>query len=140
MAVGPVDVMIIGFPGNRFTGRIAPAIMEQVDKGTIRILDLLFVSKDDDGTVTVIEAEDLGPEGGGLLEIDVFAPGALGPDDADEVSEDLPAGSSAMLIAFENTWAAAIAAAMLEADGIMIDQIRIPADVIEAVVGDAVTA
>lgn len=136
MGVGPVDVMIIGFPGNKFTGRIAPAIMDQVDKGTIRVIDLLFVSKDDDGVVTTIEAADLGPEGAGLLAIDVYEPGALGPEDADEVADDLPVRSSAMLVAFENTWAATIADAIRAADGIMIDQIRIPADVVDAVVSD----
>ena len=52
MAVGPVDVYIIGFPGNKFTGRIAPAIMELVENGTIKVLDLLFVTKDADGVVT----------------------------------------------------------------------------------------
>ncbi len=56
MGVGPVDVVIIGFPGNKFTGRIAPALMELVDTGTIRVLDLLFVMKDADGVVTTIEA------------------------------------------------------------------------------------
>ncbi len=140
MGVGPVDVMIIGFPGNRFTGRIAPAIMEQVDKGTIRVIDLLFVSKDEDGVVTTIEAAELGQDGAGLLEIDVYAPGALGAEDADEVADDLPLRSSAMLIAFENVWAATIADAMLAADGIMIDQIRIPAEVVDAVVGDSATS
>ena len=62
MAVGPVDVYIIGFPGNKFTGRIAPAIMELVENGTIRILDLLFIMKDADGVVTTLEA--IGPRRG----------------------------------------------------------------------------
>jgi hypothetical protein len=59
MAVGPVDVYIIGFPGNKFTGRIAPAIMDLVENGTIRVLDLLFVTKDADGVVTTLEAADI---------------------------------------------------------------------------------
>ena len=54
MAVGPVDVYIIGFPGNKFTGRIAPAILDLVENGTIRVLDLLFVMKDADGVVTTL--------------------------------------------------------------------------------------
>ena len=91
MEVGPVDVYIIGFPGNKFTGRIAPAIMELVENGTIRILDLLFVAKDADGVVTVIEAEDIDEEGAAFLAIDVSQPGALGPEDAEEVGDDLPA-------------------------------------------------
>ena len=66
MAVGPVDVYIIGFPGNKFTGRIAPAIMELVDNGTIRVLDLLFVTKDADGVMTSLQAADLDEEGAGL--------------------------------------------------------------------------
>ena len=90
MAVGPVDVYIIGFPGNKFSGRIAPAIMELVENGTIRILDLLFVMKDADGVVTTLEAADIGEDGAAFLSIDVTQPGALGPEDAEEVSDDLP--------------------------------------------------
>ncbi len=78
MAVGPVDVYIIGFPGNKFTGRIAPAILELVENGTIRILDLLFMMKDADGVVTTLEASDLDEEGAGFVGIDVTQPGALG--------------------------------------------------------------
>ena len=134
MAVGPVDVYIIGFPGNKFSGRIAPAVMELVDSGTIRVIDLLFVSKDTDGSVTTIEASDLDPETGpSYLAIDVVQPGALGPEDADEVSEDLEPNSSALLIAFENVWAAKVVEACRAADAVVIDQIRIPADVVEAV-------
>ena len=95
MAVGPVDVYIIGFPGNKFTGRIAPAILELVENGTIRVLDLLFVMKDADGTVTTLEAADIDEEGPAFLAIDVAQPGALGPEDAEEVSDDLPANSAA---------------------------------------------
>jgi uncharacterized membrane protein len=132
MEVGPVDVYIIGFPGNKFTGRIAPAIMELVDNGTIRVLDLLFVSKDADGTVTTIAAEDLDAEGAAFLDIEITEPGALNEEDADEVSDDLPPNSSALLIAFENVWARKVVSALQAADAILIDSIRIPADVVEA--------
>jgi hypothetical protein len=132
MEVGPVDVYIIGFPGNKFTGKIAPAIMELVENGTIRVLDLLFVMKDADGTVTTIEAEDIGEEGAAFLEIDVTEPGSLNEEDADEVSEDLPPDSSALLLAFENVWARKAVAALEAADAVLIDQIRIPADVVAA--------
>ena len=66
MAVGPVDVYIIGFPGNKFSGKIAPAIMELVENGTIRVLDLLFVMKDADGVVTTLEAADIDEDGAAL--------------------------------------------------------------------------
>jgi hypothetical protein len=132
MAVGPVDVYIIGFPGNKFTGRIAPAIMELVDNGTIRILDLLFMMKDPDGVVTTLEASDLDEDGAGFVGIDVTQPGALGPEDAEEVSDDLPANSAALLIAFENLWVGKVVDALRAADAVLIDQIRIPVDVVEA--------
>ena len=132
MEVGPVDVYIIGFPGNKFNGRVAPAILELVENGTIRILDLLFVSKDTEGVTTVIQAEDLDEEGAGFLEIDVTQPGALNEEDAEEVSDDLPANSSALLVAFENVWARKLVDALQDADAVVIDSIRIPVDVVQA--------
>jgi hypothetical protein len=135
MAVGPVDVYIIGFPGNKFTGQIAPAILRQVDNGTIRVLDITFIMKDADGVVTTLEIGDLDAEtGASFASIEVVQPGALGPDDADEVSDDLPLNSAAMLIAFENRWAEEIVAALRDADAVVIDNVRIPADVVEAVI------
>lgn len=133
MASGPVDIIILGFPGNRFTGRIAPAIMDLVETGTIRVLDLLFVSKDANGVTTTIDIQDLDPDTGpAFLEVDVQAPGALGPEDAEEISEDLPANSSALMIAFENAWAREFVAAARAADAVVIDQIRIPSEVVDA--------
>ena len=132
MAVGPVDVYIIGFPGNKFSGRIAPAILDLVENGTIRVLDLLFVMKDEDGAVTTVAAADMGEEGAAFLSIDVAQPGALGSEDADEVSDDLPSNSSALLIAFENLWAVKVVDALQAADAVLIDSIRIPVDVVEA--------
>ena len=137
MEVGPVDVYIIGFPGNKFTGRVAPAILELVENGTIRILDLLFVSKDAEGVTTVIQAEDLDEEGAGFLEIDVTQPGALNEEDAEEVSDDLPANSSALLVAFENVWARKLVDALQDADAVVIDSIRIPVDVVQAAMAES---
>ena len=135
MAFCPVDVIIIGFPGNKFSGRIAPALMELVDSSTIRIIDLLFVSKDADGVVTTIAASDVDAlTGPSYLAINVVQPGALGPEDAEELTEDLEANSSALVIAFENIWAQKVIDACRAADAVVIDQIRIPADVVEAVV------
>ena len=130
METGPVDVYIIGFPGNKFTGRIAPAIGELVDNGTIRILDLLFVMKDEDGRVATLAIEDLDAEGAAFAELDITEPGSLNEEDADEVSEDLPANSSALLIAFENLWATKVTSALSDADAVLIDSIRIPAEVV----------
>jgi len=135
MGVGPVDVVVIGFPGNKFTGQIAPAIMDLVNSGTVRVIDLQFVSKDVDGVVTTISIEDLDPDlGPGFLAIDVIQPGALGAEDAEELSDDLEPNTSALMIAFENAWAERFVDAVRGADGFVIDTIRIPADVVEAVI------
>lgn len=131
MVSGPVDVVIIGFPGNKFTGKIAPAIKELVENNTIRILDLLFVSTDDAGTISSVRIQDLAADlEPGLVEMDVFLPGALDDHDAQELAEDLPANSSALLVAFENVWAAKFVAAIQEAEAVVIDQIRIPASAV----------
>jgi hypothetical protein len=134
MPLGPVDVYIIGFPGNKFSGEIVPAILDQVGKGVIRVIDVLFVAKDLEGNVAVLTIEDLGPEGAAFAEVDVIQAGALNEEDADEVAEDIPAGSSALLIAYENTWMQDLVLAFARADAVVIDQIRIPADVVNEVV------
>ena len=133
MVVGPVDVIIIGFPGNKFTGKIAPAVADLVASGTVRILDLLFVSKSADGTVTSLRIEDLDASlVPGFLSIDIHHAGILDHADAEELEEDLTANSSALMVAYENVWAGRFVAAINEADAVVIDQIRIPAHVVNA--------
>jgi len=136
MALGPVDVYIIGFPGNKFSGEIVPAILEQVDKGNIRVIDVLFIMKDAEDNVVTLAIEDLGPEGAAFVDLDIVQPGALGDEDAEEVAEDIPTNSSALLIAYENTWMEDLVGAFARADAIVIDQVRIPADVVNMVVTD----
>ena len=134
VGMGPVDVAIIGFPGNKFTGKLVPALMELVENGTVRVLDLLFVSKDADGVVSSFHVADLDAESQpSFLPVKVEEPGALGPEDAEEIAEDLEPNSSAALLAWENLWAARFVDALRDADAVVIDQIRIPADVAEAV-------
>jgi uncharacterized membrane protein len=134
VAHAPVDVAIIGFPGNKFSGRIAPALAELVDNGTIRILDLLFVSKDADGTISSLAIADFDGDGqADLVAIDVAEPGSLSHEDAEEVADDLEPGSSAALIAWENVWATKLVSALRDADAVLIDSVRIPAQVVEAV-------
>ncbi|MBI1352330.1 MAG: DUF1269 domain-containing protein [Actinomycetales bacterium] len=134
MPLGPVDVYVIGFPDNNFSGEIVPAILEQVDKGVIRVVDVLFVTKDDDGNVATLSIEDLGPEGAAFVEIDVLQAGALNEEDADEISDALENGSSALLIAYENTFMRDILMAFARANAVPIDHIRIPATVVNEVV------
>ena len=136
MPLGPVDVYVIAFPGNQFSGEIVPAILEQVDNGNIRILDVLFVMKDAEGEIAVLEIEDLGPEGASYVELDIISPGALNEEDADEIADTLPADSSALMIAFENTWMEGLIGAFARAGAVPIDHVRIPDTVVNAVIGE----
>jgi hypothetical protein len=134
MDVGPVDLLIVEFPGNQFKGEIAPALRDLITDGTVRVLDLLFVYKDADGEVGSVELAGLGPDlepafadldgqlGGGLLDA----------EDVAQVGADLAPNSSAALIVWENTWAARFVTAMRNAGAKVVDQARIPAEAVAA--------
>ena len=134
MALGPVELLVIKFPGNEFRGEIAPALRELVENGTIRIIDLLFIKKDADGTVTANELMDLAP---GLYEL--FDPlvsdieGLLADDDVQALAGALENNSSAGVLLFENVWATRFRDAVVNANGQLILSERIPRSVIEAV-------
>jgi len=131
MGVGPVDVVIIGFPGNKFTGRIAPALMELVDTGTIRVIDLLFIKKKD-GAVATIEMNDLDDEDFAAFEpmVDELT-GLFNEDDVRQLAEQLEDNSSAAIMLFENTWATRFRDAVVKAKGELVFNDRIPRVVID---------
>jgi Family of unknown function (DUF6325) len=134
MALGPVELLVVKFPGNEFRGEIAPALRELVEHGTIRIIDLLFVKKDAEGTVTATELADLAPD---LYA--VFDPlvsdiaGLLADDDVQALAGALENDSSAGVLLFENVWATRFRDAVLNANGQLILSERIPRSVIEEV-------
>ncbi|HKJ11467.1 MAG TPA: DUF6325 family protein [Ornithinimicrobium sp.] len=125
----PLDILVIGFEGNEFSGDIAPEIARLSEAGTVRVVDLVFVRKEADGSVAAVTAAELGHDGpSGLPELEVLQPGALGIEDTAEISDDLPAHSSALIIAFENTWAARFVAAVRDSRGEVLRYTRVPAD------------
>ncbi|MGE0539931.1 MAG: DUF6325 family protein [Dehalococcoidia bacterium] len=132
MSIGPVELVVIKFPGNQFKGEIAPALTELVENGIIRIIDILFVMKDENGTVEMAEINDLAAD-----DYTVFDPivqdvtGMLSPDDVQFFSESMEPNSSAALMLFENAWATRFRDAVLNAKGELILNERIPRAVIE---------
>jgi uncharacterized membrane protein len=133
MSTAPVQYMIVAFPENRFTGAIAPAIGELVDDGTIRVIDLTFVMKDEDGNVAAMEYAELAPEVAAAFEkVGGGGGGLFNEDDLMAAGEELEPNSSAALLAWENLWAAKVRDAIDEAGGVLLDFDLIPADVIEA--------
>ena len=135
MEIGPVEYLIIAFPGNQFRGEIAPALAELIDRRTVRVLDLLFIRKDADGTTTVFEFDQL-EEVGHFAALDGEAGGLFRDEDVDLAADTLEPDSSALLLLWEDTWAAPLAKAVRAAGGVIVDGARVPHDVVQEVFKD----
>lgn len=135
MVYGPVEYMVVAFPGNRFNGEIAPALADLVESGTINLLDLAFIHKDPAGEVTILEAEQEPDEVFQAFEALTADEGGIISDaDMREIGEKLDPDSSALIVVWEDLWAARFATAARDAGGVLIDLQRIPADLVEAAV------
>lgn len=131
--LGPVDYMIVAFPGNEFRGEIAPALADLVENGTIRIIDLAFVAKDADGEIGAFELTDIDPEvRKGFENMGVEVNGLFNEDDLKAAAEELDPNSSAALLVWENLWAKDVAQAMRDAGGVLLDFERLPHEVVQA--------
>ena len=127
--MGPVEYIVVSFPGNKFTGRIGPELVALVESGTVRVLDLIFIGKDAEGDVLAFEIDDLGDvEGFDQLQGEVG--GLIGPEDIEFVAAALEPNSSAALLIWEDVWATPFASAVLESGGVLLQGARIPHDVI----------
>jgi hypothetical protein len=141
--LGPIDIVVIAYPaGAPMTGEAAPMLLDLVDRGIIRVLDALFVQENDDGTFSGFEATDL--DSNSLGDFKVFegaSSGLLGEDDVATAGETLEPGSAAVMIVYENRWAAPFAAAVRRNGGVMVANQRIPAqDLMDALdTADAVS-
>jgi hypothetical protein len=131
--IGPVDYLIVAFPGNQFRGEIAPALAELVESETIRIIDLAFVGKDAEGDVIAFELTDIDPEvREGFERMGVEINGLFNEDDLAAAGEELEPNTSAALLVWENIWARDVAQAIRDAGGEVLDFERVPHDVVQA--------
>jgi hypothetical protein len=106
--MGPISYVIVQFPGNKMTGEGFPILVDLVDRGVIRILDLVFVTRADDGSTAVLELNDLDRDGNMEVDLAVFdgaSSGLIGQGDIAEASNAIEPGSSAGILLFENRWA-----------------------------------
>jgi uncharacterized membrane protein len=139
MTLGPVSYTVIAFPGNQFNGNIAPEVEKLVANGTVRILDLVFVGKDEAGDTVSLEFDQL-DELAAFGEIDGEVGGLVNMDDLDLVASNLPEGNSALVILWEDLWAKPLAEAMRASGGIVVDSARIPPDLVEAALNEMAEA
>jgi hypothetical protein len=131
--IGPVDYLIVAFPGNQFRGEIAPALAELVESNTIRIIDIAFVGKGADGSTASFELMELDPEVQRALDdIGVEVSGLFNEEDLEAAAEELEPNSSAALLVWENVWARNVAQAIRNAGGEVLDFDRLPHDVVQA--------
>jgi translation initiation factor IF-2 len=139
MSVGPIEYLVVGFPGNKFKGEIVPALAELVENGTIRILDLVFIAKDEEGNVAAVELSELDPEdeAAAMSDISEVEAGLLNEDDIELAAESLENNSSAGMLVFENVWATRFAEAVRNADGQLLANERIPHAVVQAALAHA---
>ena len=131
MTMGPVSYTVIAFPGNQFNGNIVPEIGKLVANDVVRILDLVFVMKDEHGETVSLEFDQM-DELAGFGDIDGEVGGLVNTEDLDHVAANLPAGNSALVILWEDLWAKPLAEALRGSGGVLVDSARVPADLVEA--------
>jgi hypothetical protein len=139
--LGPIDIVVIAYPADApMTGEAVPLLLDLVERRIIRVLDVLFVMENEDGTFTGFEAQDLESDRIGDLKIfEGASSGLLGDDDVATAAEAIEPGSAAVMIVYENRWAAPFVAAVRRNGGVVVDNQRIPAaDLMDAL--DAVDA
>lgn len=124
---GPIDFVLLEFPRDRLTGEAGQALLDLVQRGIIRVYDLMVISKDQDGTVEVLELTDPGSGAGGFTYFAGARSGLLGDDDVGEAASAMQPNTVAALVVYENTWAIPFVAAARNSGGELIASQRIPA-------------
>ena len=131
--IGPVDYAVIAFPGNEFNGKIIPALADLVAAGTIRIIDAVFVSKDENGEMLALEFADLAPDmQEALAALNIEVQGLFSDEELQAAAQELEPNSSATLLVWENVWASTVAQAMRDAGGQLLAFDRVPHDAVQA--------
>jgi len=124
--MGPIDYILVEWPNNEPTGEAIPYLVDLVDSGLIRILDLAFIMKNEDGSVTEMEISDLGGESESFTVFEGASSGILDESDHAEAAEALETGKAAALLVYENSWAGPFASAVRRSGGQLVASGRIP--------------
>jgi hypothetical protein len=130
--MGPVDYVVLEWPEKQPTGEVAPMIIDLVDRGIIRILDIAFMAKGEDGSVAALDLGALNGSGAGFEEFEGAASGLISQEDLEEAATVLEPGTSAAVLVWENVWAAPIAVALRKSGGQLVASGRIPVQAILA--------
>ena len=138
MSLGPIEVVVLAFPENRFTGEILPELERLVQSDTISIVDGVLASKDADGSTTFVEFDNIeDDEFAALAGVLERVEGLVSDEDVDDLTASLPPDSSAAVLVFEHTWAIPLRDAIVRGGGELVANLRIPASVVEEVVANS---
>jgi Family of unknown function (DUF6325) len=130
--VGPIDYLVVEWPDRQPTGEAVPLLIDLVDRGLIRILDIAFLAKGEDGAVAALELSSLAEQSESLSELQGASSGLLSSEDIDEAATALEPGSSAAILVYENSWAAPFATALRKSGAQLVANGRIPVQAILA--------
>ena len=130
--MGPIDYILVEWTGRQPTGEAMPHLIDLVERGLIRILDLAFIAKGEDGSVVGLEIADLGDAVADFAVFEGAASGLLGDDDIEEAGQALEPGTSAALLVYENSWAAPFASAVRRSGGQLVARGRLPVQAVLA--------
>jgi hypothetical protein len=138
MALGPIEVLVISFPGNQFSGEIIPELERLVDNDTISIIDGLLVRKDADGDVTFVEFEELGGNADAqrLASVMDQLESLISDEDVQELAAALEPDSSEAILVFEHTWAKPLRDAIVASGGVLADNFRVPGMVVDELLAE----
>jgi hypothetical protein len=138
MALGPIEVLVISFPGNQFSGEIIPELERLVDNDTISIIDGLLVRKDADGEVTFVEFEELGGNADAqrLASVMDQLESLISDEDVQELAAALDPDSSEAILVFEHTWAKPLRDAIVASGGVLADNFRVPGMVVDELLAE----
>jgi hypothetical protein len=139
--MGPIDYMVLEWQGELpAAGEVQPLLLELVDRGVVRILDIAFLTKDEDGSVSALEVGDLKQVAAAFAEFEGASSGLLGFDDLEEAAAALDPGTSAAVLVWENRWAAPVAAALRRSGGQLVASGRIPVQAVLAALDEVEAA
>jgi hypothetical protein len=135
MSLGPIEVIVAGFPGNRFNGKIMPALQSLVDRDIVSVVDGLLIMKDNEGVITFVELEeiDANDDAAALAGLLDQTDGLLSDEDVEELATALEPNSSAAALVLEHTWAKPLRDAIVDSDGVLIANFRVPGLVVQEV-------
>ena len=138
--MGPIDYIVIEWPGRQPTGEAVPLIVDLVDRGIIRVLDIAFLVKGEDGSVAALDIGEINGGSGGWDEFDGASSGLLGNEDIEEAAAALEPGTSAAVLVWENRWAAPVAVALRRSGGQLVASGRLETQAILAALDAAEAA